>query len=84
MFTYIADAAEYVVKAQIHAGGRGMGVFDNGFKGGVHLCKTPPEVQKLAKQMLGNKLKTKQTPPEGVMVNKVCRETCHPSKQGYN
>lgn len=28
------------MKAQILAGGRGKGVFDNGFKGGVHLCKT--------------------------------------------
>jgi succinyl-CoA synthetase beta subunit len=35
-----SDAKELVVKAQIHAGGRGKGVFDNGFKGGVHLCKT--------------------------------------------
>lgn len=32
-----ADCPEYVVKAQILAGGRGKGVFDNGFKGGVHL-----------------------------------------------
>jgi succinyl-CoA synthetase beta subunit len=34
------DAKELVVKAQIHAGGRGKGTFDNGFKGGVQLCKT--------------------------------------------
>ena len=34
------NAVEFVVKAQILAGGRGKGVFDNGFKGGVHLCKT--------------------------------------------
>ena len=33
-------AKEYVVKAQILAGGRGKGHFDNGFKGGVHLCNT--------------------------------------------
>ncbi|KAK3852018.1 hypothetical protein Pcinc_041375 [Petrolisthes cinctipes] len=33
------DAEEYVVKAQILAGGRGKGHFDNGFKGGVHLTK---------------------------------------------
>jgi len=32
-------AGEYVVKAQILAGGRGLGVFDSGFKGGVHLTK---------------------------------------------
>eukprot|EP00126_Sphaerothecum_destruens_P007853 Sdes_comp20015_c0_seq4m12707 len=30
---------EYVIKAQVHAGGRGKGVFDNGFQGGVHLTK---------------------------------------------
>ncbi len=30
---------EVVVKAQIHAGGRGKGVFNTGFKGGVHVCK---------------------------------------------
>jgi len=33
------DVKEIVVKAQIHAGGRGKGTFDNGFKGGVHLTK---------------------------------------------
>lgn len=33
------DADEYVIKAQILAGGRGKGWFDNGFKGGVHLTK---------------------------------------------
>lgn len=32
-------ATELVIKAQILAGGRGKGVFDNGFKGGVHLTK---------------------------------------------
>lgn len=31
------DCTEYVVKAQILAGGRGKGIFDNGFQGGVHL-----------------------------------------------
>ena len=33
------DVREYVIKAQILAGGRGKGTFDNGFKGGVHLTK---------------------------------------------
>jgi len=37
--------AEIVVKAQIHAGGRGKGTFANGFKGGVQLCKTPEEAR---------------------------------------
>lgn len=33
------DVPEYVIKAQVHAGGRGLGYFDTGFKGGVHLTK---------------------------------------------
>lgn len=62
---------EYVIKAQILAGGRGVGVFSNGFKGGVHLTKDPAQVKFLVNQMLGNKLVTKQTPKDGILVNKV-------------
>jgi succinyl-CoA synthetase beta subunit len=47
-----------VVKAQIHAGGRGKG-------GGVKLAKTPEEAREIARQMLGMKLITHQTGPEG-------------------
>jgi len=65
------NAKELVVKAQIHAGGRGKGKFSNGFKGGVHLCKTPKEAKELTAKMLGNKLVTKQTHGDGVLVNKV-------------
>ena len=36
---FFSDVNEYVVKAQILAGGRGKGTFSNGFKGGVHLTK---------------------------------------------
>jgi len=64
-------AKELVVKAQIHAGGRGKGTFDNGFKGGVHLCKTPKEARELASKMLGHKLVTHQTGGDGVLVSKV-------------
>ncbi|XP_023946340.2 succinate--CoA ligase [GDP-forming] subunit beta, mitochondrial [Bicyclus anynana] len=64
-------ANEYVVKAQILAGGRGKGHFDNGFKGGVHLTKNPNEILSLAKNMIGHKLITKQTPKEGILVDKV-------------
>lgn len=64
-------ADEYVIKAQILAGGRGKGYFDNGFKGGVHLTKNPGEILSLAKNMLGHKLITKQTPKEGILVDKV-------------
>uniref|UniRef100_A0A6P8P146 Succinate--CoA ligase [GDP-forming] subunit beta, mitochondrial n=1 Tax=Geotrypetes seraphini TaxID=260995 RepID=A0A6P8P146_GEOSA len=64
-------AREIVLKAQILAGGRGKGVFSSGLKGGVHLTKDPDVVGKLAKQMLGYNLATKQTAKEGVKVNKV-------------
>ncbi|XP_049887198.1 succinate--CoA ligase [GDP-forming] subunit beta, mitochondrial [Pectinophora gossypiella] len=64
-------ANEYVIKAQILAGGRGKGHFDNGFKGGVHLTKNPKEIMDLAKNMLGHKLITKQTPKQGLLVDKV-------------
>jgi len=40
---------EYVVKAQVLGGGRGLGHFkENGFQGGVHIVKTPQEVQQVA------------------------------------
>jgi succinyl-CoA synthetase beta subunit len=60
-----------VVKAQIHAGGRGKGTFANGFKGGVHLCNSPAEARELASKMLGQTLVTHQTGPAGRVVNKV-------------
>jgi succinyl-CoA synthetase beta subunit len=53
-----------VVKAQIHAGGRGKG-------GGVKLAKTLDEARDRAKDILGMMLKTKQTGPEGQLVRKV-------------
>jgi len=60
-----------VVKAQVHAGGRGKGTFTNGFKGGVHLCKTAGQARDIAAQMLGQTLVTHQTGPEGRVVRKV-------------
>lgn len=54
----------FVVKAQIHAGGRGKG-------GGVKLAKSVEEAGKLAGQILGMQLVTPQTGPEGKKVNKV-------------
>jgi len=62
---------DVVVKAQIHAGGRGKGKFKNGFEGGVHIRKTPAEVREVAEKMLGQVLVTHQTGPAGRMVNKV-------------
>jgi succinyl-CoA synthetase beta subunit len=62
---------EIVVKAQIHAGGRGKGTFTNGFKGGVHVRKTPADVRDVAAKMLGQILVTHQTGSGGRAVNKV-------------
>ena len=62
---------DLVVKAQIHAGGRGKGAFTNGFKGGVHLVKSPGEARDVAAKMLGQTLVTHQTGPKGRIVNKV-------------
>jgi succinyl-CoA synthetase beta subunit len=56
-----------VVKAQIHAGGRGKG-------GGVKLAKSPEEARELAGQILGMQLVTHQTGPEGQLVRKVLVE----------
>lgn len=53
-----------VVKAQIHAGGRGKG-------GGVKLAKSPEQAGEIAGQIIGMMLKTPQTPPEGKFVRKV-------------
>ena len=67
------DSSLYVVKAQIHAGGRGAGHFinDPDGKGGVRLCKTVDEVRDAAEAMLGNVLVTKQTGPEGKEVQRL-------------
>src|SRR5436305_8968138 len=62
---------DLVVKAQIHAGGRGKGTFNNGFKGGVHLSKSPAHAREIASKMLGQTLVTHQTGPAGRVVNKV-------------
>src|ERR1043166_437381 len=59
---------EIVVKAQIHAGGRGKGTFKNGFKGGVHVRKSPDEVRDVAAKMVGQILVTHQTGRGGRLV----------------
>src|SRR5437764_1947340 len=64
----------YVVKAQIHAGGRGKGRFKElgpDAKGGVRLAKSVDEVRANAQEMLGNTLVTVQTGPEGKQVNRL-------------
>lgn len=67
----------WVVKAQIHAGGRGKG-------GGVKLAKSIDEVRNYAKQIIGMTLVTHQTGPEGKLVNKVFIEAgCNIKKEYY-
>lgn len=64
----------WVIKAQIHAGGRGKGNFieaDAGSDGGVRLARSVEEAEKEAKAMLGRTLVTKQTGPVGKMVNRI-------------
>ena len=64
----------YVVKAQIHAGGRGKGKFKElgpDAKGGVRLAKTADEVRAAATDMLGNTLVTVQTGEHGKQVNRL-------------
>ena len=64
----------YVVKAQIHAGGRGKGTFKEaaaGGKGGVRVVKTIAEVKEAAGQMIGNTLVTHQSGPAGKKVKRV-------------
>jgi succinyl-CoA synthetase beta subunit len=64
----------WVVKAQIHAGGRGKGTFretDAGQKGGVRVTRDPEEAVQFVRQMLGRTLVTKQTGPAGKQVHRV-------------
>ena len=55
---------KYVLKAQIHSGGRGKA-------GGVKLCNSPEEAKTFAKGILGKKIVTDQTDSEGVIVEKL-------------
>ncbi len=76
----------YVVKSQIHAGGRGAGRFkdDASGKGGVRLAKSMDEVRAAAEAMLGHTLVTKQTGPAGRMVRRVYVEAgCDIARELY-
>lgn len=67
---FFPNENELVVKSQILAGGRGLGTFKSGLKGGVHIVKKD-QVEDLAGKMLGQILVTKQTGPQGKIVSKV-------------
>jgi succinyl-CoA synthetase beta subunit len=61
---------EYVVKAQVLGGGRGLGYFkENNFKSGVHLVKTADDVKEVAEKMCGKTLITKQSGDAGFPCN---------------
>lgn len=64
-------SSRLVVKAQIHAGGRGKGRFTSGYQGGVHGVDSPAQAREVAAAMLGEVLVTKQTGPEGRRVRMV-------------
>ncbi|CAF3542942.1 unnamed protein product, partial [Fusarium graminearum] len=77
----VTSAIDYlgVLKAQILAGGRGKGTFDNGLQGGVRKVNSSLNAQELAGRMLGHRLRTKQTLERGLVVNKVyVTEQVHP------
>ena len=66
----LPDGPVVVVKAQIHAGGRGKGTFTDGFKGGVKVLSDRQEALDVAGKMLGNVLVTHQTGPAGRLVRR--------------
>ncbi len=68
------DGPVWVVKAQIHAGGRGKGAFkepDAGERGGVRIARSAQEAADEARRMLGRTLVTRQTGPAGKQVNRI-------------
>jgi succinyl-CoA synthetase beta subunit len=75
---------DYVVKAQVLAGGRGKGHFDNGLKGGVRMAFSEAEAIKLANQMIGHRIITKQTGEKGIICNEVMIvERLYPRRELY-
>ena len=76
----------WVVKSQIHAGGRGAGYFKNAFndQGGVQLVTKKSDVTLISQSMMGNILITKQTGDEGKKVNRIfIEEGCQVDREFY-
>ena len=80
---FAAGHKRVVVKSQIHAGGRGKGIFKSGLQGGVKVCSSADEIGERAKAMLGQVLVTKQTGPEGRVVSKVLVEAASIIKKEF-
>ncbi|KAF2887118.1 hypothetical protein ILUMI_19055 [Ignelater luminosus] len=73
-----------VLKAQVLAGGRGVGTFKNGLKGGVRMVSTPEEAEEIAGKMIGQYLVTKQTGSAGRICNLVMvTERKFPKREFY-
>jgi succinyl-CoA synthetase beta subunit len=82
----ILQGPPWVVKSQIHAGGRGAGYFKNSSDkdGGVRIVHKKDDVQSVVEFMLGNTLVTKQTGPGGKTVNRVfVEEGCEIEREFY-
>ncbi|KAH9982212.1 succinate-CoA ligase [Lactifluus volemus] len=83
-FNQVSGGNGAVIKAQVLAGGRGKGRFSNGLRGGVHVVKTAGDAEKLASQMIGSSLITKQTGADGRICNSVMlAELRKPSHEYY-
>lgn len=78
-----AGLQRFVIKSQIHSGGRGKGTFKDGFRGGVHLCQTAAAAFQVAGAMLNNVLVTKQTGAEGRLVRKLLVEAALEIKKEF-
>ena len=80
----LEGVSDFVVKAQVLAGGRGKGKFESGLKGGVKKVFSTDELRDVAAKMIGNKLITKQTGDKGVPCNAVLVvEMLYPRREYY-
>lgn len=75
---------DFILKAQVLAGGRGKGHFDNGLKGGVQKVFSPKEASEIASKMIGGMLITKQTGAKGQLCEKIMiTERLYPRREFY-
>ncbi|KRZ14026.1 Mitochondrial succinyl-CoA ligase subunit beta -like protein [Trichinella zimbabwensis] len=92
VITHVDQAAEamarlggsdFVIKALVPTGGRGLGVFDNGLKGGVQTICSEEEAIDIASKMIGHHLKTKQTGDKGLLCEKLLLAKRHFLRREY-
>ncbi|KRZ53492.1 putative succinyl-CoA ligase [ADP-forming] subunit beta, mitochondrial [Trichinella nativa] len=75
--------SDFVLKALVPTGGRGLGVFDNGLKGGVQMICSEEEAVDIASKMIGHYLKTKQTGDKGLLCEKLLLAKRHFLRREY-